>query len=192
VTDARLDRQHSLLQLINHFYLTDEGKEEKVSLKERRMEEILQQLLDAGVEFEYRGRDAAAGMAAQVFEYEHVLKLLSAYFRLDHSLDGRALARDLTIKMLDKSHNLMKQGIRTTISNKSRRKVLDAKLYECVEEAFYELCYLYEKAPGGQLLMTHAKKLMAQRGIPKSERDLLTRYRASELAKSIRRTFQHY
>ena len=78
MTDARLDRQHSLLQLINHFYLTDEGKEEKVSLKERRMEEILQQLLDAGVEFEYRGRDAAAGMAAQVFEYEHVLKLLSA------------------------------------------------------------------------------------------------------------------
>ena len=192
MTDTRSDGQHPLLQLVKHFYLTDEGKREKVSLKERRMEEILQQLLDAGVEFEHRGRDAAASLAAQVFEYEHVLKLLSAYFRLDHSLDGRALARDLTIKMLDKSHNLMKQGIRTTISNKSRRKVLDAKLYECVEEAFYELCYLYEKAPGGQLLMTHAKKLMAQRGIPKSQRDLLTRHRASELAELISRTYQHY
>ena len=192
MTDTRSDGQHPLLQLVKHFYLTDEGKREKVSLKERRMEEILQQLLDAGVEFEHCGRDAAASLAAQIFEYEHVLKLLSAHFRLDHSLDGRELARDLTIKMLDKSHNLMKQGLRTTISNKSRRTVLGSQFYACVEEAFYELCYLYEKAPGGQLLMTHAKKLMAQRGIPKSERDLLTRYRASELAKSIRRTFQHY
>ena len=192
MTNKKSEQRHPLRQLVKHFYLTGEGKKEKVSLKEQRMEEILQGLLDEGVEFINDGQDAAVGLAAQMFEYEHVLKLVSAYFRLDHSLTGPLLAQHLTIKMVEKSRDLMKQGLETTTSNLGRRKLIDAEAYSCVQEAFYELCYMYERTPGGQLLMTHAKKLMAQRGIPKSQRDLLTRHRASELAELIRRTYQHY
>ena len=193
MTTKNLDRRHPLVKMVEHSYLTlkREKKEHSFTRRARNRsrqaphpEEVLISLL--------RVRKCARMYGERLHEYEHAMRLVAAYFRLDSSLERGFLADALVIAMIGEAQKSIGQGLAATKSNKSRRKELNPEAYNCVTEAFIELCYRNEKPPGAQTLMTHAKQLMAKRGIPRSERDLLTRYRASELIKSIAETDEHH
>ena len=192
MTTKNLDRRHPLVKMVEHSYLTFKGREENRALREERATEVVEHLILRGADFTAEGEKVARLYGERLHEYEHAMRLVAAYFRLDSSLERGFLADALVIAMIGEAQKSIGQGLAATKSNKTRRKELNPEAYNCVTEAFIEFCYRNEKPPGAQTLMTHAKQLMAKRGIPRSERDLLTRYRASELIKSIAETDEHH
>ena len=185
------DKRHPLVQAVEHFYLTIEGRKENISSREERATEVVDHLILRGIGLTPEVEKIARMYGERLHRYEHAMRLVAAYFRLDSSLERERLADALIIEMIGEAQKSIGQGLAAAKSNKSRRRELTPEAYDCVTKAFVELCYRNEKPPGAQMLRTRAKQLMAKCGIARSERELLTRYRASELIKSIAEAYEH-
>ena len=191
MTAKNSDKRHPLVQAVEHFYFTTEGRKENIASREERATEVVDHLILRGAGLTPEVEKIARLYGERLHLYEHAMRLVAAYFRLDSSLEREFLADALIIELMGEAQKSIGQGLAAAKSNKSRRKELTPEAYDCVSEAFFELCYRNEKPPGAQLLRTHAKQLMASRGIARSERELLTRYRASEHIKSMSEPYEH-
>ena len=191
MTAKNSDKRHPLVQMVEHYYFTIEGRKENIASREERATEVVDHLILKGVHLTPEVEKVARFYGERLHLYEHALRLLAACFRLDSSLFRDSLADALIIEMIGEAQKSIGQGLAAAKSNKSRRKELTPEAYDCVTKAFFELCYRNEKPPGAQLLRTHAKQLMASQGIARSERELLTRYRASEIIKSMAEAFEY-
>ena len=191
MTAKNSDKRHPLVQAVEHFYLTTEGRKENIASREDRATEVADHLILRGAGLTPEVEKIARLHGERLHRYEHAMRLVAAYFRLDSSLEREFLADALIIELIGEAQKSIGQGLAAAKSNKSRRKELTPEAHDCVSEAFSELCYRNEKTPGAQRLRTHAKQLMAKRGIKSSERELLTRYRAAELIKAFTDAYEH-
>ena len=191
MTVKNSDKRHPLVQAVEHLYFTTEGRNENIASREERATEVVDHLILRGASLTPEVEKIARLYGERLHLYEHAMRLVAAYFRLDSALEREFLADALIIELMGEAQKSIGQGLAAAKSNKSRRKELTPEAYDCVTKAFFELCYRNEKPPGAQLLRTHAKQLMASQGIARSERELLTRYRASELIKSMAEAFEH-
>lgn len=191
MTAKNSDKRHPLVQAVEHFYFTTEGRKENIASREDRATEVVDHLILRGTGLTPEVEKIVRLYGKRLHRYEHAMRLAAAYFRLDSSLSRDSLADALITEMICEAQKSIGQGLAAAKSNQSRRKELTPEAYDCVTKAFFELCYRNEKPPGAQMLRTHAKQLMAKRGIARSERELLTRYRASECIKSIAKAYEH-
>ena len=191
MTAKNSDKRHPLVQMVEHYYFTIEGRKENIASREDRATEVVDHLILRGAGLTPEVEKIARLYGERLHRYENAMRLVAAYFRLDSSLERESLADALIIELIGEAQKSIGQGLAAAKSNKSRRKELTPEAYDCVSEAFSELCYQNEKTPGAQRLRTHAKQLMAKRGIKSSERELLTRYRAAELIKAFADAYEH-
>ena len=181
---------HPLLQVIQSYGDYEEFWDRRQKQKNARIKEIIAEFEADGVDFRKGGQDAVVRLGTLLYEFESAAFLTAAYLKIDLSLKGLDLTAHIHEKLFETAGKRLKQGMAAAKANRGRKASITKETLKCVVAAYHELVMRTGKPPGGQRLATRTKQLMAANDLPKSQRELITRYRASALAKKLSEAYE--
>ena len=176
MTAKNSDKRHPLVQMVEHYYFTVEGRKENIASREERATEVVDHLVLKGVHLTPEVEKVARFYGERLHLYEHALRLLAACFRLDSSLFRDSLADALIIEMIGEAQKSIGQGLAAAKSNKRDAKNLRLKPMTA-SQGFFRIS-TGTRNHRALSCSGHREAVHGQRGIARSERELLTRYRA--------------